>query len=566
MQPEREPTGRRMRRAVMLASASLALAVVMTWPLALGLGSLGRTGARVGSDGHFGDNGDGLFSIWNVSWVARTLLADPVHLFDANIFHPHRNSLAYSEANLVAGLAGVPVWWTTRNPYATLNVVILLAFSTAFLCAWVLARRLTGDPAAATVAAVFFAFCPYVFSHTSHIQLMLTGGIPLSMLLLHRLADAPSVKRGVALGAALAIQALACAYYGIFSALMVGYAVLFFSISRGLAPNGSWWKGVGAAAAVSIASVAPFLLPFIAIQQEEGFSRTLADAVRYSANATSYVTSSAPAHGWLRELSFTWPRYVEVMFPGMAVLVLATAGTAAALAVRPGGAPRERETVLLYGSLAVLAFWASFGPAGGLYRVLYHIPMFSFLRAPSRMAIVVVFCLALLAALGLKRILDLFGSKRTFVAGALTLVAAAELAILPFPWERALAVPSPYRVLATLPRAPVAEFPFYGGRVAWHLHTQYMVFSTTHWMPLLNGYSDHTPAQFRTDAIILDSFPSHDSFRVLQRARVRYIGIHWDMFGPRAEEVRRRLEPYTAYLRPLDSDARMTLYEIVGFP
>jgi hypothetical protein len=148
----------------------------------------------------------------------------------------------------------------------------------------------------------------------------------------------------------------------------------------------------------------------------------------------------------------------------------------------------------------------------------------------------------------------------------LSVAAAAELAILPFPWERALVPPSSYRVLATLPVAPLAEFPFYGGRVAWHLHTQYMIYSTIHWMPMMNGYSDYTPPQFRTDSFILDSFPSNDSFRVLQRARVRYVGIHWDMFGPRADEIRGRLDPYAANLRELASDDRMTLYEIVSFP
>ena len=48
---------------------------------------------------------------------------------------------------------------------------------------------------------------------------------------------------------------------------------------------------------------------------------------------------------------------------------------------RSRAAPRDRETVLLYGLIGVLTFWASFGPAGGLYRLLYNIPMFSFLRA-----------------------------------------------------------------------------------------------------------------------------------------------------------------------------------------
>ena len=76
-----------------------------------------------------------------MTWVARTLVADPLHLFDANIFHPHRNALAYSEANLSPASAGAPVWWMTKNPYTTLNVVILLAFASAYLCMWLLVRH-----------------------------------------------------------------------------------------------------------------------------------------------------------------------------------------------------------------------------------------------------------------------------------------------------------------------------------------------------------------------------------------------------------------------------------------
>jgi hypothetical protein len=85
-------------------------------------------------------------------------------------------------------------------------------------------------------------------------------------------------------------------------------------------------------------------------------------------------------------------------------------------------------------------------------------------------------------------------------------------------------------------------------------------------MPLVNGYSDHIPQDFRDAAFVLDSFPSTDTFAVLRRRRVRYIGIHWDMFGPRAEEIRSRLQPFTQYLRLLASDSRMSLYEIVAFP
>ena len=564
MQAERDTMSRGVLRAGLLAAASLVFAVFMTWPLAAGLGSLGRTG--VTNDPRFGVNGDGMFCLWNVSWVAHAVVADPVHLFDANIFHPHKKSLAYSEANIVAGVIGVPVWWATKNPYATLNVVILVAFATAWLGMWLLVWHLTGNVWAAATAGVLYAFCPYVFAHTAHIQLMLTGGIPLAMLMLHRLAEAPSAGRAVALGVTLFVQALACAYYGIFAGLMVGFAVLFFSVSRGLYRNGRWWGLVALAAIVAGAAVVPFLMPFMKIQQNEGFVRSLDESARFAANLRSYLVSSAYAHAWLMRSTESLGRWTEVMFPGLLTLVLAAGGVlAAAIGSRVTAAARERETALLYGSLGVITIWASFGPDAGLYSVLYQIPTFSFLRAPSRMAIVVVLCLVVVGSLCARRLIAAAGKRAAIAGVALTILALAELAT-PMPWEPALSLPAEYGVLAKMPRGPLAEFPFYGGREAWHLHTQYMTFSTSHWFPMMNGYSDHTPPQFRKDSFILDSFPSHDSFRVLEKARVRYIGIHWDMFGPREQEIRGRLEPYRPYLRELAGSPRVTFYEILGFP
>src|ERR1700674_1107617 len=135
------------------------------------------------------DNGDGQFSIWNVAWVARTLVVDPLHVFDANIFYPHRGTLAYSESNLGAGVLAVPVYWATRNPYAAHNFVFLLAFVLSATGMYFLVRRLTGTRSAAAVSAICFAFCPYVFAHTSHIQLEMDAGLPFVMLAFHRLAD-----------------------------------------------------------------------------------------------------------------------------------------------------------------------------------------------------------------------------------------------------------------------------------------------------------------------------------------------------------------------------------------
>jgi hypothetical protein len=177
--------------------------------------------------------------------------------------------------------------------------------------------------------------------------------------------------------------------------------------------------------------------------------------------------------------------------------------------------------------------------------------------------VVIPLIFGLFAALAVARLAP---RRQTAAAVVIAVLGVLELNTAPFPWHRRPPFPRPYLMLARLPRGPVAEFPFYGGRIAYHLHTNYMLFSTAHWQPMLNGYSDHIPADFRKNALVLDSFPTTDTFALLKQYGVRYVGVHWDMFGPREQEIRDRLVPFAPYLRELASDRLMTLYEVVGFP
>ena len=112
------------RELVLVVLGAVLLACLMTYPLIVGFDHVGRV-----------DNNDGRWSIWVVSWVAHALTTDPLHLFRANIFYPHQDALAYSEANIAAGVVGVPVWLLTKNPYATHNFVLLVSFVVPTTCA-----------------------------------------------------------------------------------------------------------------------------------------------------------------------------------------------------------------------------------------------------------------------------------------------------------------------------------------------------------------------------------------------------------------------------------------------
>lgn len=556
----------RGRRFVGLLLLSLGLAVTLTYPIAFRLDRVGRL-----------STGDGRWSIWCVTWVAHALTTSPGTLFNANIFYPHRNTLAYSENNLVAGVLGIPAWLATHNAYATHNTAMLAGFVLAFLSAYGLARHLSGDTGLSIVAAIAFAYCPFVFARTAHIQLMMTFGIPLALLAMHRLVAQPTITRALALGAALGVAALACGYYGIFAGLAVGLGVLLFAVSRGLWRSRQYWIAVTVAALVSIVIVAPFFRPYIDVQRELGFVRTIGDAKMYSANWQAWLASSAIAHRWLHPLlDYGWN---EVLFPGALTTALGLVGAWRLLRERPSStattAPASqwlaapRDTALFYALVGGLAFWLSFGPFAGLYTALYHaVPGFSLLRAPARFALLVPLALAMLFAIGLAPLsARLRPRTRTLAALALGAAMTLELAVIPLVLQEPEPINDAYRVLAAARPGPVAEFPFFYNRSDYPRHTAYMLYSTTHWQPLINGYSDHIPADFRAMVEPLSSFPTLESFAMLRSRRARYVVFHLNLYDQALRRrLMERLDTYKSYLTPLSRTGDVWLFEIAAWP
>lgn len=556
-----------MFRRSLLEAASVVivasvLAVAMTFPLAFELGRVGRI-----------DTGDGQWSIWVVNWVARTLVADPLHVFDANIFYPHRGTLAYSETNLVTGALAAPAYWATKNPYFAHNLVLLLSFVLSAAGGYYLARYLTRSRPAAAVAALLFAFCPYVFAHTAHIHLLMTAGLPFSLLAFHRLADRPSPGRAGALGAALAATGLSCGYYGIYAALLVSVAALYYLVARRRWRDWRYFAALLAAAFAAAILLFPLLKEYVDLGEGNRPVRELKEQFVFAATWSSYLASDGLAHRWLQPYLGDWR---EVLFPGLTALVLAALGVRAGFTrsrdegEHEEGAtsrPGSRETAGFYTLAAAFTFWLSFGPKAGLYSVVYRtFPFFSMMRAPSRIGVLVVLSLSVLAAIGLSHLLR---GRRRPDAWALIVGLAALVEASPIPLYFKPVPPDPpiYDTLAVAPAGPVVEMPFFWRSRDWSRHTYYMRLSTRHWKPLVNGYSDYFPPDFVANAGTLHSFPSSEAFAVLQRYAPRYILIHLALYDPHGRAlVTAGLERYRDYLRPLASAGDDRLFEIISWP
>ncbi len=543
------PRSRELREAALVTLGFAMLVALLTAPLALRLGSVAY---RI-------SNGDGQFSVWNTAWVARALVRQPARVFDANIFHPHLGTLAYSEANLGSGALAIPVYWLTGNAYAAHGFVVLLSFLLSALGMYYLVRYLTGDRVASVCTGVAFGFCPHVFAHLLHIQLLWTAGIPWSLLAFHRLADRPGPWRGVVLGVAMAATLYLCAYYAVFLVLVVGAFTLTVAVGRRVWMVPRYWTAVGIAALVAVVTSLPVLIPYLEFQRSTGFVRPLGASDGFSADWQAYFASSAYAHAWM----LPWlTRWNEVLFPGFVALGLGVAGVAAGL--RPN--ERHRETIWMYAGVGLLALWASFGPTAGFYRVLYAVfPAFTLMRAPSRFGVVVLAACVVLSGIGIA-----VARRRRWLASplaaALLIAVVIGEHVVPLEFQ---AVPAPepaYLALAALPDGAVLELPVYSAR-AQFIRAKYMLASTIHWKPIVNAYSDYIPADFDARMEVLGGFPSREAFRQLAHDRVRYAVFHLDAYGePMRSELEQQLRAFAPYLTLHYEDAATRVYELTGTP
>ena len=121
---------------------------------------------------------------------------------------------------------------------------------------------------------------------------------------------------------------------------------------------------------------------------------------------------------------------------------------------------------------------------------------------------------------------------------AITLVAIANLESLraPFEYRRFDGIPRIYTLLAREPIVVLAEVPFYPRQAVFE-NAEYVLNSTAHWRPLMNGYSGYTPASYGQFADTFWYFPEERAIHAMRRAGVTHVMFHPGRFGRGAEDV-----------------------------
>ena len=568
-----------------------ALTLVMTFPLWVHPASTMLT-----------NGADADLVLWILSWDAHAFLHQPFAIFDANIYYPFRNTLAFAENLIGTAIFSAPVQWLTGSPVAALNVVSLLSCVLCGIGAWALGRQLGLSMAAAILTGIVFAFSPPRFMRIEQLHLATVHWIPFGLASLHAYLDRGRPRDLKLTALFFMLQALSSGHGAVFMLVACGGLLVYRVVLGEPVRPWRWLRDLGVIGALLLLPVAMAALPYRRVRAEMGFQRDLLD---WNIPATSFLASPSHIHAWLAarvpdaQILQTAGAY---LFPGLLTIVLA----GAAMLVRPAFAREQADelrrgkpdiartqagelrrdkhplkwladawrriqarhrtnAVTFYGGLTLFTILVTIGPPFGIWPLVFGLPGFDSIRVPSRFTILGVLGLAVLAGVGFERLSARWWPARrgaaAVIAGAILMAEflVAPLEVIPYQEnisgiDRWVATQSAPSVIAEVPVVDPADALRAEGRQA-----IFMLHSTAHWQKTVHGYSgfrspDHTRLYEH-----LWRFPTGEGLRALVDFGVTRIIVHSDAYDPTEwHAVEARIERFSDWLQleHTDGDGR----------
>jgi hypothetical protein len=539
----------RMRELTLATVAYAALTWLMALPFSLAPGS------RV-----LADVPDTHLFIWTLAWDSHAFLRQPLNIFDANIYYPFANTLAYSENLIGSAFFAAPILWITGNPVLAMNLTALI---TCVLCgtgAFLLARRLQMSVPAAFLCGLIFAFAPPRFIRIGQLHMTAVQWIPFSLAFLHTYLDRGTRRDLLLAIACFSLQALSSGHGAAY--LFVAIVALLawrFALGEPIAVMRRL-RDVGVAGLYLIAPSIWVVVPYRMAQSEAGLKR------EYFAGAQpgieSFLASPSRFHTFLRS-SFWGPFEREpdaFLFPGILVLVLAGIATFSWSARHR---LRDNATAF-YLVLAVLSTLMFIQWPFELWRYVYWLPGFNFIRIPSRFIILTMLALAVLAGLGFDRMaVHMPRTLRSIAVAVITVLLLSEYAVYPFagvPFHAA--IPAIDRWLDTQPKPfVIAEVPVPSagdlGGLERH-QTRAMLHSMAHWQKTIHGYSGIRRPFHDQLYEDLTVFPGATSLASLRGAGVTYVVVHTADYGNNWRTIEEQIAKTPALkLEHVEGDGRV---------
>ncbi|MBI5050236.1 MAG: hypothetical protein HZC11_05010 [Nitrospirae bacterium] len=507
---------------------------------------------------------DSLGIIWFFWWLKFSCLSDLSLNIHTYLAYPFGHDLRYMPFQYTLNLAGFLLTYFTDEIVA-FNVIKLINFPLLALTVYLLIYYLTENKLVSACIGIVYSFAPFhTVQNIAHFANVYW--VPLSILFLLKLLKEGGYRNGALFGLFWGLTYVDNAYYAYFIGLLMPIFAIFFLLKNEKRPNIlkiSFLKTFAVGFLLFSLIVLPMMYPMLKgmfsnrgakVLSSIGIMRDFSDLFIFSAKPFDYLLPSKhnPFLGWLIPDFGMSPlkghRYTEhTLYLGWSLILVAAYAFYCSLRTVGGvGVTKEnQQSVYLFLVVAIVASILSappFIPIGDyqvnlqtreviaeykIYLPQYFLyKLFPMFRAYARIGAIVLLAVCVMAAFGLKEILNRINSQKGkyIFLSLFAMVIFVEYA--EFPPFRLTKVKEPevYKWLASQPEQfPIVEYPL-GASDDPYTTYEYYFYQRMHKKYLVNGAVKGTPAdEFRKEVVDVSKMGTVEK---LQGVGVKYILIH----------------------------------------
>lgn len=475
--------------------------------------------------------GDGLFTYWTMNWDVHSLLHNPGNLFNANIFYPNQNTLAYSEGLFVPAILALPLFGIFRNMIVVYNLMIFFSYILAAFGAFKLAKYYTKNNYASFIAGLIFGFATFRVAN-GHFQNLFIFWIPFTALYLQKYFDDRKRKYLVVFALFFSAQMLTSWYMGAFLSLFIAY--LLITNWRLIYNNFSPFIKDGLIALSLIAIlVAPLAYPYFKLHQETKFSYKVDEIISGSGDVGGYIfpipgSLESPIMSFLKINKTHWSENVN--FLGYFSLILLIYY----FFFSKNRILNKNFKIFFWGIPIFIIL--SFGPVLRSFSLItiplpYYllVPFLGFIRGPNRLAIIVLLCLSIAIAYIIASV-KLRNIKLKLTLGILApVIILLEFHVPSGPLPQNTACPEVYSYIKNSNSvSAIVEMPIQENADG---ALPYIYYSTCdNFKPIFNGYSGYFPAKYTNYSAKLRGFPADKSLDLMHSLGISHVLLHLGTF------------------------------------
>jgi multisubunit Na+/H+ antiporter MnhF subunit len=497
------------------------------------------------------EKADELYISWIINWDIHSITTNILNIFNANIFYPYHNSLAYSDIYITSAFISFLPSKIIGEPAVAFNFIFIFSLITLGFFTYLLTNYLTKNHLASVVSGTLVSFSSYTLTKYMHIQLLNIGWVPLSIIFFIKFLDQKKYKYLMISAVFFIVQlynSFLPGYFIVFSCLFI---FIYYLLKKEIKFKSINLLKVFLIAFLTIVAVLPVIIPYYRVSKQFSYQRDIRDSIQFANRLeyTLYPGNTTRLSSFLLNTfykndngPFTYDGFVGAMFFTLGVL---------AIIYR---IKNRRKKLLLFDifiAIGVFGFILSLGPAfqwGGHvikkpfliplpYAAFYYlIPGFNGMRNSARWEMLFLFSFSVAIGIFLS---SYFSQIKKTTAFFLTCIICLLIFLeFNFPY-RYYSIPTKenfpkvYYFINSLPKdSVISEFPIYnwGTFPEFNSENTREYYSTLGFWKTFNGGAGFTPLPWQKKAtFLIKNFPGAESINLLKNNGVDYIVLHaWE--------------------------------------